>query len=286
MKKIIFSASLFLMVCMAGFAQDNEMQASSNSDGKAILPEAGDIAIGIEAGPFLRYFGNFFNDTQNNLDPSLLFKNGQTLYGKYFLSNTMAVRASLGFSGSKSVDRRYVRNDLAFFNDPLSREQVVDRRSIVSSDYLIGLGVELRRGYNRLQGFYGAELQFGWEKTKYYYSYGNPFSDVFPSPSTYDFSGNLLSPTDRVLDYNYGSTFSTGVNAFIGVEYFILPKLSIGGECGLGIAYQTKGVEKYNYEHWNGTTTEEMLQLVSPGDRDFSAFVVNPKGGIFVMFHF
>lgn len=285
MKKIIFSISLVLLGVSIAMAQDTD-DLNRDKKGRYILPEAGDIAIGIEASPFLRYFGNFFNDTQNNASPNLLFKDGQTIYAKYFIDDAMALRLNLGVAAFNNIDRRYVRNDLAFFNDPLSRDQVVDRQTNSYANYELGLGLELRRGYNRLQGFYGGGVIFGWEQASTKYTYGNPISDIFPNPSTHNFGGNILPGFDRMLHYKDGNIFYTGLNAFLGVEYFILPKISIGGEFGLAATYGIQGVSKYTYEHYTGSAIEEKLQLVSPGDRDLGAFIVNPKGGIYIMFHF
>jgi hypothetical protein len=56
-----------------------------------------------------------------------------------------------------------------------------------------------------------------------------------------------------VLEVETGRTLGLGVRGFIGAEYFLFPKISIGGEFGLGVGYQRTG---------NGTVTVEFEQIV------------------------
>jgi hypothetical protein len=44
------------------------------------------------------------------------------------------------------------------------------------------------------------------------------------------------------------TTISFGVRGFIGAEYFVLPKMSIGGEFGWGLGLSTTGKSKTTYE--------------------------------------
>lgn len=285
MKKLFLLTTFLFLGSLSAFSQDTQ-DLDRDKKGRYILPEAGDIGLGIEAGPFLRYAGNFFNSTQDNLDPSLLFKYGQSLYVKLFLDEEIAFRLSLGLTTFHNTDRRYVRDDNAFFNNPLSNDVIVDKKTYYFADYLLGFGIEFRRGYNRLQGFYGGGLFAGWEQNNTKYLYGNPYSQFFPTPTSYDFGDNLLANGDRVISFTEGNKISAGLNAFIGIEYFVLPKISVGGEVGLAGSYSFQWNSKYRYEHWTGSLTEENLQLISPGDQDISALIVNPMGGIYVMFHF
>lgn len=79
-------------------------------------------------------------------------------------------------------------------------------------DLTVGLGKEFRRGANRLQGYYG-------------YAAG-----ISLSSETLSVEG-----MDDVEDSGMG--FSAG--GFIGVEYFVMPKMGLSAEYGHGIAYET-----------------------------------------------
>lgn len=66
-QKLITLALLF--VGFNALAQDAERDRPTNKDGKQILPEKGDIAIGIQANSFLQYAGNIFGKTNTNGSP-------------------------------------------------------------------------------------------------------------------------------------------------------------------------------------------------------------------------
>ena len=52
-----------------------------------------------------------------------------------------------------------------------------------------------------------------------------------------------------------GLGFSFGVRAFIGAEYFVAPKVSIGGEFGWGIGMSIQGQSKTTWETTGNTGT-------------------------------
>jgi len=80
----------------------------------------------------------------------------------------------------------------------------------VNTDIYFGFGYEGRLGKSRVQGLYGIEYNITGSKTK----------------NTQD---------DSVFDNR--SSLGTGINGFAGAEYFILPKLSVGGQFSWGISY-------------------------------------------------
>jgi hypothetical protein len=87
--------------------------------------------------------------------------------------------------------------------------------------------------------------------------YGNATSTTqFSSVgSTTNTATNALV-SSRVTQVKGGTSFQFGVRGFIGVEYFVLPKISLGGEFGWGIGMQT----------WSGgqTTTETSYGVANP----------------------
>ena len=104
-----------------------------------ILPEAGDWAIGVDAAPFLTYFGQFLGD--GNQAPHFNFMNNDNVItGKYYVTDKMAYRAMvrIGLTSSTNSD-------------------TAKKTKISATNITIGAGIEKRKGKGRLQGFYGAE---------------------------------------------------------------------------------------------------------------------------------
>lgn len=283
MKKIIFSLSLIFCIAVAATAQDdNRPVGTLTKGGQNILPAAGDFAIGIDATPFLEYGGKILSDAGASAPG--FSGHDVSIFGKYFLSDASAVRVKLGFNGSNlfrnDVFSYVVPNDEAIANNPLFPDATtLDVLTYKNRNVSLNLGYELRRGYGRLQGFYGAGVILGIAQTGNSYTYGNPMTEANPAPTTQ--WGNQAV---RTLNTKSGLAFAAGVNAFVGVEYFVLPKISLGGELGLEIAGVSQGLGK--------TTTEQIIdgKLVEKTSRTGSAenFYIQtlPTGNIFVAFHF
>jgi hypothetical protein len=285
MKKFKIFLALILFVAATSMAQNEGGQQGGTSDN--YLPEAGDIAIGIEAGPILQYFGNMLNGNTFNASPNLQFLNGNTIFVKYFLEDDVAIRARFRALVNNDVFRIYVDDELAQFEDPLSRDLVVDRRTFSSHNYLIGVDYEMRRGYNRLQGYYGGGVIFQFTNSSNTYEYGNAISEIVPVPATANFgTGNIIGNSRVLENKNANNNYAGGLNGFIGVEYFIFPKISIGGELGLSLIYTHYSRTKQIVEYWDGFQVVEEVTLTNPGNRTLRATTVNPALGIYIMFHF
>jgi hypothetical protein len=238
------------------------------------LPEAGDYSIGIDATPFLNYFGNFIGGNGLNTAPGWNHLNGlQTIVGKMYKSPNMAYRGILRIGLTNSTSSVLVGKDGASAPTfPAVGETVTDKMTSRSSFIGLGAGVEYRRGKTRLQGFYGGEA-FVWTiggSSKY--TYGNEMTTALPTPTTHDFGTNI-APTyatygGRVLSEKLGRTIGIGVRGFVGAEYFIIPKLSIGGEFGWGIGFQTTGAAKGEAEAINGTNKGNTEYIISDKSND------------------
>jgi hypothetical protein len=139
---------------------------------------------------------------------------------------------------------------------------------VVTNSYnniTLGGGVEYRRGNTRLQGYYGAMAMIGLGGSKTSYEYGAGAVD------------------GQITEEKAGSTFGLGVRAFVGAEYFVLPKISIGGEFGWGLGFSSTGASE---------TTIQGAAAVTGGksssfglDTDNNAFGVAPAA-VLVHFHF
>ena len=305
MKKSVLALAMAFGVTSA-FAQD-----LTSKKGEPILPEKGDWAISADATPFLNYMGNFFGKTSANAAPTFNFLTGNSvIVGKYFLDEKTALRAgiNIGF-GSHSAT-----NLVAQDNQPVPAAgtlplQVTDKVSHGTTGIGITAGIEKRKGKTRLQGYYGAELglYFGGSNDKF--TYGNSFAatgaaagtsqaptstsyTVDPTTNTgYGVSGTANNP-NRVTQIKSGTNVQIGVRGFIGVEYFILPKMSLGGEFGWGIGVNMTGAGKQTNEGLY-TATAVSTQTVNTGKT--SNFVVGtdnknsifgPVGSIRMNFYF
>lgn len=308
MKKIILSSALIASMFLAGFAQTESTNSTlvSNKKGLTILPEAGDIAIGVNAAPFITLAGNIssINNGGATYNANFNFVNGNnTIYAKYFLDENTAIRGHVRFDMTSTTTKGYITDDvkLAASNaivaaggvatfDPLV-DFVEDKKVTSNSKIYLGAGIEKRRGHNRLQGYYGAEglITMG-GSTNNKYTYGNEILITNTDPTN-----NFGMPATRTLKSSTGSTFGLGARGFIGVEYFFAPKISVGGELGLGFIFEVTGEGKATTERWKpnaaAPTTGEVVteEAVTAGNSQFTFDTDNNKlvnGSVFLLFHF
>jgi len=269
MKKTTLLLSLAFGVSSV-FAQD-----LTSKKGEPMLPEAGDWAIGISAAPFLNYAGNFIGGNGLNVAPTNNFlSTNQSILGKYFVDEKTAYRAGirLGFgsvSTSTKVPTVPATTPATFVDDVVK---------VGGTNIGITAGMEMRRGKTRLQGFYGAEVGIALGSAKTTNTYGNAITTTNPVPS-------------RVTEAKAGSTFNLGLRGFIGAEYFLFPKISLGGEFGWGLALATTGEGETTTEGWNGTGVETTVTKTGKTssfgvDTDNMNSVFGPAGTIRLSLHF
>src|ERR1035437_9136773 len=269
MKKSVVALALAFGVTTA-FAQD-----LTSKKGEPILPEAGDWSIGVDAGSFLNYAGNFFGKTGPNTAPGFNFLNGdQTIIGKYFTDEKTAYRAIVRIGmNSQSTSKDVAQVEPSGYvppNFPGTYPLVTDKKQYKHNFIGLGGGIEMRKGKTRLQGYYGADAMLWFSSAHAAFTYGNALNSNNGAASSYtagvggntsDFGASSTGtyPTSnvgngefggRILKTSGGSTFGIGVRGFVGVEYFILPKIAIGGEFGWGINYTrtsavTASIEQY-----------------------------------------
>lgn len=220
MKKLL-SLIILVTVSMGLFAQ-SESEVLKSKKGVPIKPAAGDFAIGIDATPFFRYAGNMFSGN-NPYFPSFGFtaQNPGAIFVKFKASNSMTYRGSvlLGYTTETEKD--------ANFTDP---DQIDKLTTTALSVGLTG-GVEFHRDiFGRLSGYYGG--QAGVMKDPYYSAVG-----------AYYGKASYKDANDSSNDYKEtgGNTYSALAGAFVGIEFFIAPRIALSGEFGYYVTFYTEG---------------------------------------------
>lgn len=285
MKKSIFTVALILGAATTTFAQDKTYGA-----------ESGDWAVGIDATPFLNYFGNFIGGAGLNSAPTWNFlTTNQTITGKYFAADDMAYRGSLrlGF-GSESGNAMIGQDGAAAPTYPNLPIMVEDTWKAGSMNIGLSGGIEYRKGSGRLVGFYGGELGIMLSSSSESYTYGNAMTTTGASSTDFgtgNLNGDPVYGNGRLISAKSGSTFGLGLRGFIGAEYFVLPKMSIGGEFGWGLAFVSNGASTETWESTNGTqiaTIEHTGSKTSSFgfDTDNNNSVFGPAGSLRLTFHF
>jgi hypothetical protein len=282
MKKIIIALSIALLLVQQAGAQE-----LVSKKGFPILPEKGNIGLGIDAVPFLNYAGNFFHGSSSTSAPSWEFPNSvYTISGKYFLESQKAIRASVRIGTSITTEKnlvvnqdqiRAIRTGQYTYKSPnvsYPLNTVEDKRRTTDFNINLGAGMEKRRGKGRIQGVYGAMVNLAFGNSTVNYSYGNTmdtgyyftsFSGLTPDTTHLEFHRGAISTsgssftssswsTNRVTKSTSGFTFGLGANLFVGVEYFFAPKMSLGGEFSWGFQYATQG---------KSTITGEKVETIS-----------------------
>lgn len=216
MKKLITILSV-LMLALSTSAQN-----LTSKKGENYLPESGEWSIGFDATSTLNYVGNLFNS--GALAPTTDYMVGNAFYGKMMQSENSALRATIGINMYKNVDKTLV----ADLNQSASAGDMVENKySIGTTNITLGLGKEYRRGSTRLQGVYGAEALLTLTSTTEKWEYGNSAED--------------RGAFNDMIESKSGLGLGVGVRAFIGAEYFVLPKMSISGEYGWSLGFSTTG---------------------------------------------
>ena len=274
MKKSVLALAMAFGVTTA-FAQD-----LTSKKGEPILPEAGDWGLSVTANPFLTYAQGIFGKSGNTANPTFDFLNGTNntnlIMGKYFKDEKTAYRVgiNIGYASHSATNLVNQDNYVPTATAPLS--MVTDKTSVKTTGFGLTGGMEMRRGKTRLQGYYGAELGLYFGSTHQKSTYGNAYASsgavgtsTTPTSTSWTLSGGVptsggaAGAASRTTDWKSGSNIQFGVRGFIGTEYFLLPKMSLGGEFGWGIGYQVMTKDKATWDA-EGTATGSTTQ--TPGE--------------------
>lgn len=284
--KIISSALSICAISFCTVAQDADLK---NEEGFNILPEQGEYALGFNAVPILSWIGNSFNANTNNTyagnNKFVSNLGNNVLFGKYMLEEKVAIRAHLRIGIFNDSRDNNVIDDTQ--NSPSAI--VTDNQVLNEQTYTLGLGYEFRRGKGRVQGIYGGDVFFMYDKYSERYEYGNKFGQLNQAPTTTtNFGSGAASPQgQRLLEFNQGGTFGVGVRPFVGIEYFFSSKISVGGEFGWNVMFANTGDGTSITEYYDPVSSEATQNTIDEaGSRTWELDTDNFNGAIFLMFYF
>jgi len=302
MKKIILALAASVGLCASVYAQDdaadNQVAEKNGSDlsfvsknGHEVLPQAGDYCLGVGASSALQYFGDLFGLAGNNSAGAGAFNYANkglptaVVYGKYFVASDLAYRASVNVymltrdELTRVDDSRYLNADIKL------DDKKTTQRGIVT----LAVGLEKRRGHGRIQGIYGAEIfgsyNSGMRST---YEYANSITKYNLEVVGGNASTEEVSDLSRVIGTKGGSSFTAGARAFVGVEYFVAPKLSLGGEFTWGLSYENTGEKLSTLEYYDveSESVKQKTNITSSGAAEFKAGLNNIGGSVNLLFYF
>jgi hypothetical protein len=292
-KKTLIALALFSYQ-LAVNAQD-----LTSKNGEAILPQAKDLSIGLDATKFIKNASWDYMST------------AQTIIGKYFIDAKTAYRAGVRIGVNNWTSKAFVDDRAAVQSSvvayPSVRASKENKWQKFTNTVGLSFGMEKRRGSTRLQGVYGAEAGFYFSSSRDIFTYGNKLNPLSTSaPVTVDPTGDAMSSpvfgkaanidtvpriqgvigAARATDRKNGVSFSVGARAFIGAEYFVLPKLSIGGEFGWGFAFSMSGRSKTTWEstgqsqNTGSTSTQTVKKTTIDGSQSSSFKMDNDNSSV------
>lgn len=203
---------------------------------------------------------------------------------RYFLSDKLTFRATLGLNGSHIDYREYVDDDLAKAANPDSKNQVVDAVISNLNSGSLAVGLQYMAGTGPLRFIAGFGVTYSIAGGGLSFNYGNtmtpenrvPSSMPMTRPATSgtaasfnDFQADLgityARPTER---YNVGYIHGVGINADMGVEWFMSGRLSLAGAMTftpLMFVFQPQTWSKFEGYSTKTGLVEKYNDLVSPG---------------------
>ena len=301
----------FAFGTMSAFGQESGGMTSKK--GETILPESGDWAISFDAVPFMNYMGNLFSGAAaSNTSPGANWVNPgyMSITGKMFKDEKTAYRGTVRL-GMNSGHTTEMIADASVTTPPTypALPAMKEDKWSWSNHYIgLGAGMEMRRGKTRLQGFYGGEAMIWLSGMKNKFEYGNALNAATPiivsAATTTDFGATATSTGSNISTDTYGNaaritedkpggTFGFGVRGFIGAEYFIFPKISIGAEYGWGIGLASTGATTQTWERVGGGPASVGTQTMDSGknggfglDTDINGGTGSGTGSLKITLHF
>ncbi len=271
----------------------SETPVIMSKKGEIYLPQTGDWVLSMNATPWINYFGNLIHGPANSTS---FLNSTQTIVGKYYVDDHTAYRLLLRIGiNSTSQNQEIASSDTG---NTFPTPQAEDKRTISSHFIGVGFGIEKRRGKTRLQGYYGIEAMFFLAGSDTSFTYGNSYNaNTDPVPTYYNWNNGGINSfglnTPRTTENTPGATFGISILGYIGLEYFVAPKISIGGEYTWGIIFQTTGQGTLNREEINSNTGVDQTDTYKTGgvstfalDNSWNQIFGSGTGSLYINFHF
>jgi len=305
MKKLII---LWIGLFVLGFsviAQENpegtEKQCKKEKKERCLLPEKGDWAIGVDVLPILRTLGTVFWGSSGTMGfQGTPYFTGTpypnvSVMAKYMATDNCAIRMNFGVSILSSTRGFNVRDDAEFMKNPLTEATVTDYRTTGGYGLSLGLGAEYRVGKKRVIGIFGGDILLGHQAASNKYSYGNkmnkdnqvPTISIDPEFNSVYFAASTSNNNRRLSEKNPGS-FSIGAQVTAGMEVFIAPKISLGGQVNISYVFTHNRQVRSESEGWGKTSDklEKRNDVQTPAGWSHRFTTNNLGGSLYMMFYF
>lgn len=305
MKKSILLTGILLACLCSAAVTVSAKDGKEKKDVSEYLPEAGDFAISVSANPFINFVGNIFNNTVDQTigtfggDPYDVVGINQprvSIAGKYMLTDELGLRVNLGWIHDANTQNAYVPDDAELTNDPLSGKKLTDSYITRESGGSFSAAIEYRVGKRRVQGVFSAGLMYAFSYDRTKYTYGNAITEINQNPSVAfpDSEVDVNSVPDGFSSMRYLSRFSdspsnyAGLILSAGIEWFVAPKVSIGGEVNIAALYNWTKATYYTGEGFNtlSNAVETWTELESPSSHGFGFGTGNIGSNLSVTFYF
>ena len=273
-------------ICALGFSQ------MTSKNGHSILPEAGDWSIQMNAQPLLDMAMNAVNimsdNNSNGAHPSYVnAKFNQVIVGKYFKSDQCATRYKIALNSMSTTNKFYD-------DDPTTDDEddvLFAKDKTAKWELKLGYGHEYRRGHNRLQGIYGYEgmliLGNGGTNTSREYEFAYTDIEDYTLMEDEPFAGEDNEYEDAFFNsHKNGMSIGLEARAFIGVEYFFAPKMSVGAEFGWGFLFNMSGRDAHTYTEQDDDDNWVETEYLGNSDNSFELAVDNMDAALSISFHF
>lgn len=303
-KSILLTGLLIASLCSAAVTVSAK-DGKEKKDVSEYLPEAGDFAISVSANPFINFVGNIFNNTVNQAigtfggDPYDVVDINQpapavSIAGKYMLTDELGLRVNLGWIHDANTQNDYVPDDAELKNNPLSGKKLTDSFITRRSGGSFSAAIEYRVGKRRVQGVFSAGLMYAFSYDRTKYTYGNAITEINQNPSAAFQHSEVAQVPDGFSSMRYLSKFNdspsnyAGLILSAGIEWFVAPKVSIGGEVNISALYNWTKATYYTGEGFNtiSNAVETWTELESPSSHGFSFGTGNIGSNLSVTFYF
>lgn len=244
-------------------------------------PKKGDFGLAFDAVPMMNFAlnaVNIFGDTGQQAAGLVNWPQGfeNTITLKYMMSDNLGIRTLFGANVLDRTSSTFYPHPIDVADPeilPGDEIEIEDKLHESTSGFWLGGGFEFRDTlYERLQGYGGMLAVFGMSgsssNTQYGWAYDTDAADF----------GVIGEGTTRPLKTDSGLTSWFSARAFVGVEFFVLPQVSLGAEYGLSMTFASKGRGMTTTEVWRAEDNKAEIEE-EEGSSSGSNVLVSPDIG-------